>query len=183
MRTRAVTLSDELVRAAYANRLGELRVPMRPQPVPQDAGFGRVWLWPSRGDIRSANRDTWTIGCPLGAVGDRLWSRECWAEVDGQVVYRANFDGDASRLRWRSALQQPCQRSRLLFEITALRCERVQHITATGAQLAGFTSVAEFRAWWDRPSSGSKPRAPRDGESWDENPWVFVASVRRVEAK
>jgi hypothetical protein len=211
VRTRAFTFADELVRAALGDRLGELVVPMRPQPVTQSFGLsGREWIWPPRGDVRSAHRDTWTIGCPLGAVGDRIWSRECWAacreaqQSPPEIVW---FRSDMSRWAfwsptgkrslhstpkaggvlppraWRSALQMPRDLSRLTYEITALRCERVQHVTADSARLRGFASVAEFRAWWDRASSGSRPRAPRDGESWDENPWVFVASVRRVEMR
>jgi hypothetical protein len=205
VRTRAFTFADELARAALGDRLGELRVPMRPQPTAQRIGLQTLWLW-----ANTTDRRTWTVECPLGAVGDRLWSREAWAPCrEAQqdpaelVWYRADMSrwafwspsGERS-LRptpkvggvlpprgWRSALQMPRDLSRLTFEITALRCERLQHITGYGAQLSGFASVAEFRTWWDRASSGSRPRAPRDGESWDENPWVFVASVRRVEVR
>lgn len=188
MRLRAVTLSDELVRAALADRLGELVVPMRPQPDTHAFGLsGREWVWPPTGAIRSADRKTWTVGCPLGAIGDELWSREAWSTLDGQTIYRTDYTyrpAYISRsIRWRSALQMRRADSRLRFVITANRCERVQHATSDSARLRGFASVAEFRAWWDRSTSGSKPRAPRDGESWNENPWVFVASVRRVEAK
>jgi hypothetical protein len=183
VRLRAVTLSDELVRAAIADRLGELVVPMRPQPVARRVGLQTLWLWGNTDE-----REWWTIACPLGAVGDELWGREAFGfgyrNGDKIVVYRADMSG-GERLcyTWRSALQMRRADSRLRFAITALRCERIQHASADSARLRGFASVAEFRAWWDRSTSGSKPRAPRDGESWDENPWVFVASVRRVEAK
>jgi hypothetical protein len=210
MRTRAVTLSDELVRAALDDRLGELVVPMRPQPGVIRLGGNPAWIWPPCSPIRTTDRRTWTIGCPLGAVGERLWGREAWNwSSDNELIpgepatkstkragYRAQWgvyraDGfrnhpdhpEWGRTLWRSALQMPRDLSRLTFEITALRCERLQHITGYGAQLSGFASVAEFRTWWDRATSGSKARAPRDGESWNENPWVFVASVRRVEVR
>lgn len=210
MRLRAVTLSDELVRAAIDDRLGELVVPMRPQPGVVRLGGNPAWIWPPCSPIRTMDRRAWTVGCPMGAVGDRLWSREAWNwAADDELApgefakhcperagYRAQFcvyraggptthpdHPEWRRAVWRSALQQKRYAARFLYEITALRCERIQHATADSARLRGFASVAEFRAWWDRSTSGSKPRAPRDGESWDENPWVFVASVRRVEAK
>jgi hypothetical protein len=117
-------------------------------------------------------------------VRDLVWVRECFVIWDdGRVLYRATHGGYSPAHGWRSAVQMQRADSRLTFEITAERCAQLQQDAPTIAHALGFASVAELRSFWDRASSGSRPRAPRDGEAWNENPWVYVASVRRVEAR
>jgi hypothetical protein len=172
---RGHVLPDEFVRATLAGRLSALVVPMRPQPTARRVGLQTVWMWGGTSD-----RSAWTIACPLGQPSDRVWCREAHAQIDGGVLYRATHTGPRPDGGWRCAVQMQGPDSRLTFEIVANRCEQLQQSASTIAAALGFASVDELRAFWDRTSSGSKSRAPRDGESWNENPWVHVATVRRV---
>lgn len=147
--------------------------------------------------------------CRHGAIGDRMWIRETWGlfgtlPKDGperaQVYYRAT-DGDLHECRyqlWRPSIHMPRWASRLLLDITDVRIERLQEISADDAvaegiervnqlgilrtcgwkdysgQRAGFMDPVEsFRTLWD---SINGKRAP-----WESNPWVFPISFEAQE--
>lgn len=95
----------------------------------------------------------WTIRCPYGQPGDRLWVRETWgtdARLNGlppsalftveggnPVYYRA--DGKQPELldTWRPSIHMPRAASRVLLEITAVRVERLQDISESDAENEG----------------------------------------------
>jgi len=73
----------------------------------------------------------------------------------------------------------PRSASRITLEVTAIRAERVQHITeadalAEGIHCDGVTPLkTQYAALWEYFLS-------KRGYSWFDNPWVWVVSFRRV---
>lgn len=130
--------------------------------------------------------------CPYGQPGDRLWVRETWAPNEGSeagYLYRADH-GSASGFhkvdlktglwthsvsRWRPSIHMPRAVSRITLEITGVRVERLQAISARDAIAEGIPAggpenpdgieVRDFRALW---------LSINGAESWDANPWVWV---------
>lgn len=145
--------------------------------------------------------------CPFGQPGDRLWVREAHAifpahgqhRADGErwgpwggmptivsddgkqiAYYREGFDRcDPSR--WRPSIHMPRWACRLVLEITAVRVERLQQITADDCLAEGVSTrfkVADAEEdlrvqWRDLWTS--------TGGDWDSNPWVWVIEFKRVE--
>lgn len=151
---------------------------------------------------------TW---CPYGKPGDRLWVRETFAtwtdeNSDGCIVYQADGAcrealhdcggaGDLVGLgkpttpvlpvtRWRPSIHMPRHASRILLEVTDVRVERLQAISAKDANAEGMRprltfgeemkgSVECFRELWDSINGGF---------GWASNPWVWCISFKRLEA-
>ena len=152
-------------------------------------------------------------GCPYGQPGDRLWVRETWycddyrvqrgpylkpddmatdeARKDGTLIYRAS-SGDrpyeAEQPVWRPAIHMPRWASRITLEVTCVRVERLQDISAADA-LAEGVNVHPDHHGKPRTSIYSPVQAYRDlweqingPDSWDANPWVWCVSFRRIDA-
>ena len=140
-------------------------------------------------------------------VGDRLYVREAWqpAELpDGTdgIRFRAddsfvpidNTPGATERWikvhggidapnpgRWRPSIHMPKWAARLWLEVIEVRVERLQAITADGAEAEGVTYeaameyadegspdfVLAFRDLWDSING-------KRGYGWEANPWVWV---------
>ena len=115
-------------------------------------------------------------------VGDRLWVRETWSQPDPTnryVFYRADCDeaqlqmerevrrevGPGAYAHWRPSIYMPRWASRITLEITNVRVERVQDISAQDSLAEGV------------------PRASECGCGWEANPWCWCLTFGRVEAK
>jgi hypothetical protein len=126
--------------------------------------------------------------------GNRLWVRETWAyERDGTrcpddtgILYRATdpgWDDEETGLRWRPSIFMPRWASRILLEITEVRVERLQEISAADCWAEGIES-----AGWDCERYGSVVECYRDlwesisgAGTWAANPWVWVVSFKRLQ--
>jgi len=90
--------------------------------------------------------------CPYGQPGERLWVRETWRKhyygnggVNAPgVMYAADNAtrwtpeaGDFSDETWRPSIFMPRWASRILLEIAAVRCERLQDISEADAKAEG----------------------------------------------
>lgn len=164
-----------------------------------------------------------TIRCPYGVPGDRLWVRESgkllseafdhdpargkdlwrdagWQYADGSVKQLLDYDpplsewvDDCSAIS-RPSIHMPRWASRITLEITSVRVERLNDISAADADAEGFGG--EFP---DRVMPDVFP--PRDGGwghlsmpecyarlwehingpgSWAANPFVWVVEFKRV---
>jgi hypothetical protein len=139
------------------------------------------------------------VKCPYGQPGDRLWVRESFAKnlvlplcdrADGDYIYRAELDekgGAKYSATWKTPIHMPRSASRILLEITAVRCERLQEISESDAISEGTTpsivgdnlDYLRYRAGYEtlwQSINGAKP-----GKAWSDNPWVWVIEFRRIE--
>lgn len=125
--------------------------------------------------------------------GDQLWVRETWCTPDPDpkvVVYRADMTSEQMREErairricssscapWRPSIHMPRWASRLTLEVTEVRVQRLQDISAHDALCAGVGTpciLDNFQRLWDA-IYGERP-----GCSWADNPWVWAISFRRV---
>ena len=173
---------------------------------------GSLWPGESQGDFGYPT--DWMGACPFGKVGDRLWLKEEWAmdrvyhlrpPRHGNDLFTRWYAADDSRAgptncsdrrgEWRSSIYMPRWAARINLEVTDVRVERVQDISADDAELEGIDMidyedrgevlqryhcgdfggdhpVDVFRDLWD---SINKKR----GFGWRLNPWTWVISFER----
>jgi hypothetical protein len=149
----------------------------------------------------------WSAKCPYGQPGDRLWVRETLhydceyghyfaaGGRHGETVYLCSlFDDDETQTGYsydgllpeRSVPSIHLHRrySRILLEITDVRVERLQAISADQAEAEGIeflraapdldetmTPQQLFECLWDHVNGEG---------AWDTNPWVWVVEFERV---
>ncbi|MBW1213621.1 hypothetical protein KYI92_08405 [Pantoea allii] len=107
MKERPILLNAEMVRAVLEGRKTQTRRVMRVQP--DSPGYGLRFITESFNN-RETGKYFWSqsdgcginkprskpFSCPFGAVGDRLWVRETWTDVNLEgipaVAYRADND-------------------------------------------------------------------------------------------
>jgi hypothetical protein len=171
----------------------------------------------SRGDAawRDNKADLWRNAkqyardcCPYGKVGDHLWVREThWVnEDDGGVAYRA--DGEMpdhvrqAGTKWKSGIHMFRKHSRITLEVTDIRVERLQSITAADALAEGISKTDYWKPkevdgkpfeekWWDDfefwtryPKIAYKNlwESINGKGSWAADPFVWVVEFKRLEA-
>jgi len=129
--------------------------------------------------------------------GDRLWVREAWRvfaafnkkpprditrnelvwyEAQDEVPFHPTAFG-----RLRPSMFMPRWASRITLEVTGVRVERLQAISASDAISEGIPrggpenpdgiEQREYRALWEQINGPG---------SWDANPWVWVVEFRRL---
>lgn len=152
------------------------------------------------------------------SVGDRLWVREthAWADhmADGVereapvcVAYRADqtaishehenvhaLDTTAwnwDRFKWRPSIFMPRWASRLTLEVTGVRVERLQDITAPDVVAEGaverdhhntYVSAFDGKAYLDLQSlwAAGWDAINAKRATWASNPWVAVVTFKRL---
>lgn len=157
--------------------------------------------------------------CPYGQPGDRLWVRETFRVYEGMqsvdwmgwewdllegplpksrdhgmgyslsVEYRADDPDEPEREPWRPSIFMPRWASRLTLELTAIRVELLQDISAEDALAEGIErddDEANAGQYW-REATGARYADRWDelnrerGFGWDLNPWVWALEFRRVQ--
>ncbi|HBX7800714.1 TPA: hypothetical protein ACJ2TD_000914 [Klebsiella pneumoniae] len=196
MKERGMIFNGDMVRAILDGRKTQTRRPIKwKQTRFTEIGEredGSKWPWSE--DAEHAC-DFWHP-CPFGAVGDRIWVRETWAEAGASApdlkLYRANYPEHvpsiyenvppAEEIRWTPSIHMPRTASRILLEITGVRVERLQSITLgdickeVGCGLYDFRPATHgFQVWEELWKS------IYGAESWNANPWVWVIEFERVE--
>ncbi|MHA0993172.1 hypothetical protein [Enterobacter ludwigii] len=203
MKERGMIFNGEMVRAILDGRKTQTRRIMKNQPAGDypdtpalirsvDGGF--QWY----GHYGESS----IFNCPFGAVGDRIWVRETWAEAGAGApalkLYRANYPEHvpthyenvppASDIRWTPSIHMPRWASRITLEITGVRVERLNSISQEDAQAEGM-ELTGWRPTYSEPDSGGEVWTPYDnfaqlwesiyGEgSWQANPWVWVIEFK-----
>lgn len=96
--------------------------------------------------------------CPYGKVGDLLWVRETFLELDRDHViteryaYKANSDADTEELRkdyvkagrpykWKPSIHMPKAAARIWLKVTNVRVERLHEITEEDAVKEGIDTT------------------------------------------
>lgn len=216
MKERPIIFSAPMVRAVLEGRKTQTRRVVKPQPASDGVGLSQHPIFGLCAVTREIDGSTRWLACPYGVPGDRLWVRETMTqrpmmgllgEPTNAIVaaYKADDEDCVEELGfnlapwWRgkgdlSAIHMPRNRARLLLEITTIRAERLQDISASDAQAEGVKPIpcgaciggecirqgpycehymaghieAYQRLWNDINGAGS----------WDANPWVWVVEFR-----
>jgi len=216
VRERGILFSGPMVRAILAGRKTQTRRAMRTSHV----GYHSFARWDGepfrRAMMRCLNDPGIATGNPslrsvfcennrYGVPGDRLWVRETWAAGglaspdDRTPAYAVDADPDVRRLiRWRPAILMPRWASRITLEITNVRVERAQAISAADVAAEGIDTAAVQTLYRD-----ATPKQRRElgttlatgapslnwraawtlingRASWDANPWVWVVEFKVV---
>lgn len=153
----------------------------------------------------------WGWKCPYGQVGDRLWVREThvisappnsnvavYYPADNQVRFLDPFNHKYSSemsngqtlyggFKKKPSIHMPRWASRIILEITEVRVERLQKITADDAFHEGIERydgvpnefrdtyfIYKFEELWDSLNA-------KRGYGWSVNPWVWVIEFRMVD--
>lgn len=142
-------------------------------------------LYSERGYYIDCGGEVKVRECPYGQPGDRLWVRETWRVRGGEeyeyqqhrpsVMYRADMV-DFEQYGWRPSIFMPRWASRITLEITNIRVERLQSITAMDAVSEGIErsnavgvrdraieEVTMFRDLWNSINAKPKPVKGKDG--------------------
>jgi len=136
--------------------------------------------------------DGYPIKCPYGKPGDQLWVREtfrlfdsstecaCYddcrcAKYHGKPIYRAT--DDTMDGPWKPSIFMPRWASRITLEVTGIKVERLQDISArdalgegVGHHTMGNPIVCYLSLWESINGPGS----------WDANPFVWVIEFNRI---
>ena len=215
MTERGMIFNGEMVRAILDGRKTQTRRIMKVQPESNQLGLLLITDSTKHSDIGKYH---WAesnatgnhvrsklFSCPFGAVGDRIWVRETWAEAGASApdlkLYRANYPEHvpsiyenvppAEEIRWTPSIHMPRTASRILLEITDVRVERLNAISQEDAQAEGM-ELTGWRPTYSDPDSGGEVMTPYDNfaelwssiygsDSWNANPWVWVIEFKRVE--
>ncbi|HGG8902970.1 TPA: hypothetical protein ACJJXD_004208 [Enterobacter cloacae] len=228
MKERGMIFNGEMVRAILDGRKTQTRRIMKVQPSDgfhpthngYDLDLNAHWYTPGvvdkNGYLQPAKKDVFGVAdenegytCPFGAVGDRIWVRETWAEAGAGApdlkLYRANYPEHvpthyenvppADEIRWTPSIHMPRWASRILLEITGMRVERLNGISETDAEAEGIDMEALFDAqdcydciadhnMTGRPTATGAFKYLWESiygeESWKSNPWVWVIEFKVV---
>lgn len=140
--------------------------------------------------------------CPHGRPGDHIWVRETHfindyrgagvpedERAETELVYAAtdmdyvrNLEDDEG-FAWRPSIHMPRWACRIVLEVTGVRVERLQDISAEDCIAEGLrTNLREHDAVMDLRDQFRELWASTGGD-WDANPWVWVVEFRRVEVR
>ncbi|MBT1833603.1 morphogenetic protein [Enterobacter cloacae] len=202
--------NGEMVRAILDGRKTQTRRIMKNQPAGdypdtpaliRSAGGGFQWY----GHYGESS----IFNCPFGAVGDRIWVRETWAEAGASApdlkLYRANYPAHvpthyenvppAEDVRWTPSIHMPRWASRITLEIIGVRVERLNGISEADAEAEGIDmdALADSQDCYDciadhnmtgRPTATGAFKYLWESiygeESWKANPWVWVIEFKVV---
>lgn len=194
MKERPIIFNAPMVRALLAGTKTQTRRIAKPVKHPD---LGNVY---SPGALVLEHEPQHVIdrACPYGQPGgDRLYVRETWAAPhaydhlpprlipqDARIHYAATEDRGG--LLWRPSIHMPRWANRITLEVTGVRVERLQDISAADARAEGCP---------DKPVDGAEQASidllaklwyhdlweQINGlDSWAANPWVWVVEFKRV---
>lgn len=132
-------------------------------------------------------------------VGDVLWVRETFyettaPELNGAYYYKASIDS-GWKLKWKPSIFMPKAACRIFLEITEIRIERLQKISYHDAEQEGVAVMEDgwknylklpkktLPDYWNNPytSFQSLWEKINGSKNWDENPFVWVISFKRID--
>lgn len=189
--------NGEMVRAILDGRKTQTRRIMKNQPAGdypdtpaliRSAGGGFQWY----GHYGESS----IFNCPFGAVGDRIWVQETWAEAGAGApdlkLYRADYPEHvpthyenvppADEIRWTPSIHMPRWASRLTLEITGVRVERLRDLSEDDAKSEGMTppSGGVLPGWEYRINFRDLWMSIYGADNWETNPWVWVIEFKVV---
>jgi hypothetical protein len=210
MKERPIIFSGPMVRALLENRKTQTRRICKPA-----AALARVIRRPD--DAWSDEAGTVVFHSPYGRPGDRLWVKETTLDVEAfgwqgpvyaespeaRAAFAAGFGAadhpdhiPPSSIRKRTSLFMKRSVSRIVLEITGVRVERLQDISAADAIAEGIEQAGPgtWRDYFDAGQAEGRPRHTADpvdsyaslwktingAASWDANPWIWRVEFSRT---
>lgn len=184
MKERGMIFNGEMVRAILDGKKTQTRRPLKwKQTRFTEIGEredGSKWPWSEDAEHVC---DFWHP-CPFGAVGDRIWVRETWAEAGAGApdlkLYLANYPEHvpthyenvppADEIRWTPSIHMPRAACRILLEITGVRVERLQDISEEDAKAEGLAEITKDGSLFKFgiPDRDGYPGADDNGWPWTE---------------
>jgi hypothetical protein len=157
----------------------------------------------------NSGADITPVMCQYGSVGDRLWVRETFyndtpdAQDLEHVYYRADGTccdqipecqcASIGKPKWTPSLHMPRWASRITLEITDVRVQRVQEISAKDIIAEGAVERPHFDNHLGKmPVSAFDGKAYPDlrslwGHGWNsiyknyrDNPWLWAITFRKI---
>lgn len=145
------------------------------------------------------------IKCPYGQPGDWIWVQETFAiTADSRIFYRATAKESEiyewefltnKILSWSRSIHMPKRAARIWLKITEVWVERLQEISEENARAEGIVDAGCVNCGKNEPCGCSDPKpdpidsfirqwnsinSKKPGCSWEDNPWVFVVSFKRI---
>jgi hypothetical protein len=220
MKESPILFSNEMVKAILEGRKTQTRriAKFKPREEGLNLSFSGLetgyyctdvpesgWVLRSRRGDGCWEDKTFSIHCPYGHPGDRLWVKETWRNQrvgpdEFEIEYKADFSeielalygrrGGYTPLPWKSSRFMPKSIFRILLEIADIRVERVQSISYKDARAEGmhcaFSDGYDFNIG---PMGAYQANFRRlwnrlnkgRGFGWDVNPWVWVIEFKLLE--
>jgi hypothetical protein len=202
MNEKPILFSSSMVNAIYAGNKTMTRRVINPQPDKHDPGINFTTKEGYQTSTQNA-QEIWAKNSEGESIklrqpykkGDVLWVRETWKPSGEYYLYAADFGNtkkeQAELGPWKPSIFMPYEAARLFLEITSVKIERLQCITAEDAVKEGLdTSRGDpsgyiskvtdsefatilFQGLWDALNA-------KRGYSWESNPWVWVYEFRRI---
>ncbi len=188
---RPIIFSGNIVRAILDNRKSQTRRVIKPQPTSEifwsQLQNGKYYPFTKE---KHAYGNSMMLKSPYGYhKGDKLWVRETWREDaiqyehrKTQISYKADsqaiINGKPLTFKWKPSIHMPKWASRITLEITDIRVERVQEISALDCRKEGASPEIvigvkqEFKTLWNSINE-------KRGYGWDKNPYVWVISFKK----
>ena len=209
MKERPILFNAPMVRAILDGRKTVTRRAVKPQPAGEirrgEPDFNH-WIdtkyWERQNQKENRGIGTRGFACPYGQPGgDRLYVRETWAAPhaydhlpprlipqDARIHYAATEDRGG--LLWRPSIHMPRWASRITLEVTGVRVEPLNAISNDDAKAEGAEFWRNDGTLTELPPCSEHRYAFEDlwtsingADSWNANPWVWVVSFRRLDAK
>ncbi|MCU6199089.1 hypothetical protein KWI12_19730 [Citrobacter cronae] len=194
MKERGMIFNAEMVNAILSGRKTQTRRPIKwKQTRFTEIGEredGSNWPW---SEDTEKVCDYWHP-CPFGAVGDRIWVRETWAEAGASApdltLYRANYPEHVpaqyenvppvDEILWTPSIFMPRWASRILLEITDVRVEHLNNISECDAKAEGGPTECTLIGDKYFPGFRSLWKSIYGEQSWAANPWVWVIKFNLI---
>ena len=191
-----ILFTGPMIRSILDGRKTMTRRVVKPQPPVRGAGMRDHKMALATDDegenlrvySQSAGSGSWSVRCPYGQPGDRLWVKEAITRGYCGDMNMSAYAADDSptkadawpwKLKTLPAMFCPYGLSRIMLEITGVRVERLQEIGHDDARAEGVRTdcngilhLVDFRQLWDDINA---KRAP-----WASNPFVWVIEFRMM---
>ena len=182
MKEHPILFNSEMVGAILDGRKTQTRRVVKPQP---DFCISTATYQNSLEEIKKSI----IARCSFGKVGDRLWVRETFRIPEdyeyyerGTVLYAAS-EMDAGA-KWKPSIHMPRWASRITLEITDIRTERINEISAMDCISEGIKrsesnnvearvddEILAFKTLWNSISKK---------HTWESNPYVWVIEFKAM---
>jgi|SRR5690606_32859049 hypothetical protein len=130
---------------------------------------------------------------PIANVGDILWVRETWQDLQcfdynmKGFAYKADEHSSKHakeyKIRWKPSIFMPKEAARIFLKITNVRVERLQDISIEDVCSEGLSSnLMEHDACCELSDKWESLWCKINGaDSWESNPWVWAYDFEKVE--